>query len=107
VIRGKDFKILALRDEVDTIVQEFQKGRGERKVAQSTIAAEKRCEDWFASLMANDSRPEVKKAEYLAEAIEKFGVSKRAADRARAAAIHRTDNVNWMKPGPISKRLNS
>jgi hypothetical protein len=67
----------------------------------STIAAEKRCQDWLVDLMRRGSPTKVKAA-YLAEAKQEFEISDRGFARAWSEAVKKSSNPDWTKPGPKS-----
>lgn len=70
----------------------------DEKPVRSTIASERRCEDWLQQLMRTGP-PEQTKQGYLGQAQEKFAVSRRGFVRAWANSIVATGNQEWRKPG--------
>ena len=66
-----------------------------------TIAAENECTEWLTNLMRSSSSEKTKSG-YFKCAHQKFGVGKRAFDRAWGKAVAKTGADNWTKPGPKS-----
>ena len=71
--------------------------------ARTTVAAERRCQNWLKSMM-DEGPPEKLKPEYRTEAREKFDIGVRAFDRAWAHAVAESGNTAWKTPGPKSKQ---
>jgi hypothetical protein len=84
-------------DQLQTALAEDIEKRG-TLVRQATAASETKCRKWLLTLM-NKASPTKPKAEYLADAKEKFGVGTRAFLRAWDQAVIETGKTEWSKPG--------
>jgi hypothetical protein len=87
-----------MRDLVDTNMVSTKSDDADEPHPPSTAAAERECQKWLSGLMRERPNP-MTRAQYKAEAREKFGVGTRASDRAWHAAIEETGS-DWNKPGP-------
>jgi hypothetical protein len=77
--------------------------RDEAIAKPSTAGAESRTKAWLTDLMKRRD-PEASKADYLAEAKQRFGVGERAFGRAWANAVVDSENHAWTKPGRKRRR---
>src|SRR5215813_5477655 len=84
-----DFVLAGVRD------RHAQTKRNERKL---TANAESQCRNWLiAEMQAGD--PQDTKTGYFEKALAKFGVGRRAFDRAWGYAVSKTGATNWSVPG--------
>jgi hypothetical protein len=69
---------------------------------KSSIAAETKCRKWLMEEMQKSPRRPQPKENYVKEAQQRFGVSKRGFDRAWTQAVEKTGS-GWMRPGAPKK----
>jgi hypothetical protein len=91
-------------DREETLTSTQIEGEQALTPRRVTIKAEKDCLEWLLKLMKKPNKPTKNRDEYRAEAIQNFNVGARAFGRAWANSIRESDNTNWGKPGPKSKR---
>lgn len=69
---------------------------------KTTVAAEKKCQEWLEGLMRSGD-PTKNKGDYQGEAIAKFdGLSNKGFLRAWGNAAAQVNKASWTKPGPRS-----
>jgi len=71
---------------------------------EAAEAQRKLCRDWLLCIMSASSQRTRTKDDLRADAIDRFGVSKKAFDAAWTWAIEESGNRHWYEPLPRSRR---
>jgi len=94
-------EIIRWRKSVSTIVPATNYLRLESAMARSRSKSEKEieCRKWLEKLMEGDSQQTARKADYQADARQKFGIGATVFNRAWTNALALSGNTNWGRRG--------